>query len=280
MTLAFVKLAKALGAEITGIDLSQPLAAEDIDAIKDAFRDHLVILFRDQVLSPEDQIRLAEQFGPIGRFMRPKELRSSAHDMHDQVMLISNIREDGKPIGSLPDGEMMFHTDTSYDANPHMATMLYAVEVPPEGGHTVFSNQYMVHDALPEATQRAFAGKQAMHVFEFGTTVKAKKRYDRATAPHAPHPVFRRHPETGRLAAYVSPLTTEEVIDMDEAEYGPMLAAIYDLQQDPDFHYEHVWRVGDLLMWDNRCTMHARTDFPETERRLLRRVTVEGDRPV
>ncbi|MBM3485541.1 MAG: TauD/TfdA family dioxygenase [Alphaproteobacteria bacterium] len=282
MAIAVVPLSDACGAEIRDVDLREPLDPAAVATIRKAWLDHLVILFRDQKLADEDQIRFAGYFGKVGDYLRPKNLRNPDHDTyHRSVMLITNIRDDqGRPIGALPDGEMMFHTDTVYDANPHAATSLYAIEIPTKGGHTLFSNQYMVYDALPARIRDRLAGRRAMNVFEFGTTMKTKEKFDRSVAPHYPHPVFRRHPDTGRLAVYVNELTTEEVVDFPETEGSTLLREIYELQREPRFVYEHKWRIGDLLMWDNRCTMHARTDFPRADRRLLRRVTIEGDRPV
>jgi taurine dioxygenase len=265
-------LSPACGAEISGLDLRQPFDAATVAEIRKAWHEHLVIVFRDQDLSDEDQVRFVDSLGKVGEYMRPTKLREA--DYHPAVMMITNIREDGKPIGAIPDGEMMFHTDTSYDANPHDGTSLFAMQVTKDGGHTLFSNQYMVYDALPDEIKSRLAGRDAMHVFEFGTTVKTKKNYDRATSPHHPHPVFRRHPATGRLAVYVCPLLTEEIIDFPEDEGGELLKTIYACQERKEFIFEHVWRKGDLVLWDNRCLMHARTDFPTDQTRQLRRVTL------
>ncbi len=192
-------------------------------------------------------------------------------------MLVSNIREDGQPIGAHPDGEMMWHTDTAYTSSPHKATTLFGVEVPETGGNTKFSNQYLVYDALPAALKQRLAGAKAMNAYEFGTTVKDFERYDRASVPHHAHPVFRKHPETRRTAVYVCPLMTEEIIGCGQAESTAVLAEIYAIQGRDEFVYEHVWRAGDLVMWDNRCLLHARTDFPRDQRRLLRRVTISDE---
>ena len=195
-------------------------------------------------------------------------------------MLVSNVREDGRVIGAHPDGEMMWHTDTPYLRNPHKATTLYGVEIPRIGGNTQFSNQYMVYEALPAEMKDKLAGKQAMNCYEFGTTVKNFEKYDRDAVPHHPHPIFRKHPETGETAVYVCPLMTEEIIDMDEAESKEILNEIYELQRQPQFVYSHKWEVGDFVMWDNRCLLHARTDFPRDQRRLLRRVTISDEAEV
>ena len=266
---------KALGAAITGLDLRQPMAPETAAEINAAWLEHLVLNFPDQEISPEDQSRFAAAFGKVGKYHRPKERQHPDH-ASTTYMLISNIREKGQPIGAHPDGEMMFHTDTAYHENPHKATTLYGVECPARGGNTLFSNQYMVYDALSDDLKRRLDGAVAVNVYEFGTTVKTFDRYDREKVPHHTHPVLRRHPETGRVAVYVAPLMTEEIVGFPDAESREILAGIYEIQKRPEFIYAHQWRVGDLVMWDNRCTVHARTDFSPDERRLLRRVTIEG----
>ena len=270
------QMSPACGAEIIGIDLRQQLQPETVAAIRDAWHKYHVVVFRDQELSDLDQIRFVGYLGSVGEYMRPKDLQES--DNHPSVMMITNIRENGEPIGAVPDGEMMFHTDTTYAENPHDATTLFAMQVTKDGGHTLFSNQYMVYDALPEKIKTTLADKQAMNVFEFGTAVKTKHRYDRSASPHHPHPVFKRHPVTGRLAVFVCPLLTEEIIDFPEDKGEEILQLIYQYQERQEFILEHVWQKGDFVMWDNRCLVHARTDFPRDQTRQLRRVTMLDER--
>ena len=264
----------ACGAEIQGVDASKPLDAETVAAIRKAWLDHQVICLRNQDLTGEDQRRFAGYFGQVGAYMRPTSRQHPKHQSNT-YMLISNIREDGKPIGAHPDGEMMWHTDTAYHEHPHMATTLYGVEVPKVGGDTCFSNQYAVYEALPERLKTRLKGAMAINAYEFGTTVKTFAKYDREKVPHHAHPVFRKHPETGRTAVYVCPLMTEELVGFPEEESRAILDEIYALQAEPRFIYPHKWQVGDLVMWDNRCLLHARTDFSREERRMLRRVTIE-----
>ena len=194
----------ACGVEIGGIDASRPLDARTVATIREAWLKHLVIVLRDQDLGPDDQKRLCGYFGTVGAYHRPRE-RQNPNYASDTVMLVSNVRENGQPIGALPDGEMMWHSDTAYDAHPHMATTLFAVEVPTIGGDTLFANQYMACDALPERLKTRLKGAMGMNVYEFGTTIKAG-RYAREKVPHCIHPVLRRHPETGRTALYVNEL--------------------------------------------------------------------------
>ena len=280
MTVTVTPSSDVCGAEISGVDLREPLSARDVAAIHRAWLDHQVVVFRDQDLSPADQKRACANFGEIGEYSRPRS-RQHPEYASDEVMLVSNIRDkDDRPIGAHPDGEMMWHTDTMYVPNPHKATTLFAVEIPSRGGNTRFSNQYMVYDALPAVLKKRLRGAMAMNCYEYGTTVKSVARYDRASVPHHPHPVFRRHPETGRTAVYVCPLMTEEIVGLDADESAAILAEIYGIQGREEFVHEHVWRPGDMVMWDNRCLLHSRSDFPRGERRLLRRVTISDESAV
>jgi taurine dioxygenase len=268
-------LSPALGAEIIGVDLRDALDDHGFAQILDAWHRHLVILLRDQQLSEQDQVRFAERFGPLAKIHTQQFVRT-----HPAVMLISNIREDGKPIGALPDGEMHFHSDQCYQERPAMGTMLYALEVPRRGGNTLFANAYAAYESLPDAIKRRIDGRRALNAYDYDTA--ATKRGTRLAdgVPHYVHPVVRTHPATGRKALYVNRLMTVNIQGMAEAESDALLELLFDHQERADFIYEHVWRPGDLLLWDNRCTLHARTDFSADERRLLRRVTILGEKPV
>jgi taurine dioxygenase len=279
MAVDVIPTGQACGAQITNIDISKQVSDSDAETIYQAFLEHQVIFFRGQMITPADQRRVCGIFGEVGAYNRPKDRQHPKH-ASDEIMLISNVVEDGRVIGAHPDGEMMWHTDTPYLATPHKATTLYSVEVPLVGGNTKFSNQYMVYEALSDDLKQTLRGKLAMNCYEFGTTVKTFDKYDRNSVPHHPHPVLRKHPESGKTATYVCPLMTEEIIGMDGDESDKILASIYRLQEDSNFIYEHVWNVGDMIIWDNRCLLHARTDFPKEQRRLLRRVTVSDDHPV
>ena len=268
-------LSAALGAEIAGVDLRARLDDQTFEQILAAWHQHLVILLRNQELSEEDQVRFAERFGPPAVIHTREYIRT-----HPAVMLISNIREDGKPIGALPDGEMQFHTDQCHQERPAMASMLYAIEVPSVGGNTLFANGYKAYETLPVEIKRRIEGRRALNAYDYHTA--AMKRGTRLAqgVPFYVHPVVRTHPATGRRALYVNRLMTVRIEDMPEDESDELLQLLFDHQERREFIYEHVWRPGDLLMWDNRCALHARTDFAPSERRLLRRVTILGERPV
>ena len=279
MTFDIAKLAPAIGAEIRGIDLNRDQSPETVAAINRIWLEHVILLFRGQNLTPERQVHVTRWFGELGYLARPKEFRTSGHDdLPDGVMLISNIRENGEPIGALPDGEMMFHHDMMHAEVPHKATMLYAVEIPSTGGNTLFANGYAAYDTLPDEIRRPLEGRRAFHHYNYGSVKKGDGKGTPAFA-QSDHPVFRTHDQTGKKAIYVNRLMTEGILDMDQEEANGLLAVVFDHSERREFVYEHEWRVGDLLLWDNRCSMHARTDFPENERRLLWRTTVSGDGP-
>ena len=268
-------LSGAIGAEITGVDLRNAIDDALAGRLLDAWHRHLVILLRGQELSEDDQVRFAERFGPPAKIHTSQFVRS-----HPAVMLISNIREDGKPIGALPDGEMQFHTDQCHQEIPAKASMLYAIEVPSVGGNTLFANAYLAYETLPAEIKRRLDGRKALNAYDYDTAATVRRSEVPEGAPSCWHPVVRTHPATGRKALYVNRLMTRRIEGLDPAESEDLLAFLFDHQEQPQFVYEHVWRPGDLLMWDNRCTLHARTDFSADERRLLRRVTILGEKPV
>jgi taurine dioxygenase len=268
-------LSPALGAEIIGVDLRQEMDERVTAQVRETWHENLVILLRDQHLSEEDEVRFAERFGPPA-VIHTKQFMQK----HPAVMLISNIREDGKPIGALPDGEMHFHSDQCYQERPAMASMLYAIEVPSKGGNTLFANAYAAYETLPEAIKRRIEGRRALNAYDYDTAATKRGTKVADGVPTYLHPMVRTHPATDRKALYVNRLMTVRIEDMPEEESTELLDFLFDHQEQRQFIYEHVWRVGDILMWDNRCTLHARTDFSAGERRLMRRVTILGEKPM
>jgi taurine dioxygenase len=266
-------LSPALGAEVLGVDLRDPIDEALKQKLLDAWHQHLVLLLRNQTLDEDAQVRFAEAFGTLAKTTSGRAFSVK----HPSVMLVSNIREDGKPIGALPDGEMHFHTDQCHQATPAKATMLYAFEVPSQGGHTLFANAYKAYETLPADIRARITGRRALNAYTTDTTLRSAA-YDDAKSSYW-HPVVRTHPATGRKALYVNRLMTREIEGLPREESESILQTLFDHQEQPEFVYEHVWRPGDILMWDNRCTLHARTDFSAAERRLLRRVTILGERP-
>ncbi|MGE0651726.1 MAG: TauD/TfdA dioxygenase family protein [Alphaproteobacteria bacterium] len=281
MALTVTPLTRHIGAEISGVDLSRPLAAADAEAFVRAWLDFGVIVARGQDLDEHQQVAIARLFGELIERPRPKELRNesqrTAADFYDgYTMLVSNIRENGKPIGSLPDGEMHFHSDMSYVETPSRATLLYAIEVPKTGGDTMFASTTAAYDALDDDTRQLLAGRNALQGFLHGTTL----RRDNTAHKSYSHPAVRVVPETGRKALFLSRLMTFAIEGLSEKESDALLERLFDLIESPEFIYVHNWRPGDLLIWDNRSTVHARTDFDPAERRLLRRFATRGEIPV
>jgi taurine dioxygenase len=269
-------LTKHIGAEIHGIDLRQPVDEATRAAIYRAWLDHLVIVFPDQKLEQEDLLRVSSYFGEIGALRRPpKFFPSGFNRLLPNIMLISNIRENGEPIGALPDGEMMFHHDMIHAPIPHNGTFLYSVEIPTHGGNTLFASGYAAYDTMDPALRAKLEGKTALHLYNYGSTKKGDGHGTEAFG-QSKHPAFRTHEETKRKAVYVNRLMTTGIEGMSDEEAQPLLEAVFDHAEKPEFVYEHVWRVGDLLLWDNRCSSHARTDFPADQRRLMLRTTIEG----
>ncbi|MFZ3353030.1 MAG: TauD/TfdA family dioxygenase [Xanthobacteraceae bacterium] len=274
-------LAVACGAEIKGIDLSKPLNAHEVAAVRDAWNKYLVLVFRGQQVSQDDQLRFASYFGDLGsRKKAPEPLRGRAEGVqqdHEKVLLVTNIKVDGQPIGAFGDGEFWFHIDSGYCARPYKYTFLYALELPSRGGNTMFSNMYQAYEAVPPALKEKLKGKKALHIHEYNRAKQASSSGDISGIPHFHHPVFVTHPETGRKTLFVDRLMTTRIEGMSQQESDATLDQLYELGERRDFIFEHEWKLGDFLMWDNRCTIHARTDFPKEERRLLRRCTVEGE---
>lgn len=274
------KLAASLGAEIGGVDLSKPLDAATFSRLERAWHDHSVLLFRNQQLDDLQEVAFASRFGELAETLRHYDSGAA----HPAIMYVTNEKKDGRYTGALPDGEMFFHSDMCYLERPSMGTMLYALAIPPEGGNTVFASMYAAYEALPADLRERLAGRLAMNSYEPGYGASnVKMRIHTAptavTRSHA-HPVFRTHPATGRQAIYVNRLMTEYIVDLPRDESDALLQRLFEHQEQPQFQYEHRWQVGDLLMWDNRCTLHARRDFPATHLRKLRRVTIRGERPV
>ena len=274
-------LSAACGAEIKGVDLTRPLSADTVQAIKDAWAKHLVLVFRGQTLTQDDQLRFATYFGDLGsRKKAPEALKARTEGVqqdHEKVLLVSNIKVDGVPIGAFGEGEFWFHINSGYTARPYKYTFLYALELPSTGGNTMFSNMYKAYEAVPATLKQKLKDKKALHIHEYNRAKQANSWGDISGIPHHAHPVFITHPDTGRKTLFVDRLMTTRLEGFEPAESDAILGELYDIGERREFIFEHVWKLGDFLMWDNRCTIHARTDFPKEERRLLRRCTVEGE---
>jgi len=273
-------LSDILGASVKGVDLTKPVDDRTVDAIHDAFQKYSVLCFPGQELSADDQLRFAKMFGKGDGAMRQAKTVGGKRTGTRGVMLVSNIRENGKPIGVLPDGEMQFHSDGAHRDSPYRATTLYAIEIPSKGGNTLFANLYAAYDALSQEMKDRIADLKTQFVYDYDAQERSLTDDEDSGLPRAEHDLVRVHPATGKKALYLSRLMCRHVVDMNPAESEALLAELFDHAEKPEFVYAHKWKVDDLVIWDNRCLNHARTDFPAEERRMLRRFTVsEPDAP-
>ena len=269
------KLHDSLGAEVRGLDLSQPLPDDTREALIRAWLDHLILLFRDQELTPEAQRAFCLQFGELGGRLRKAEERPEGHDA-DNIMLVTNVRKNGVPIGSLPDGEMFFHHDKCYAAEPDWGTMLYAMEVTRVGGHTLFANMYDAWETLPDDLKAKIDGRKVLQIYKYLPTERVDLTDGIDKYDHQWQPIVITHPKTGRRALYVNELMSALIDGYDEDESRDIIEALNEHVKSSDIVYDHKWRRGDLMIWDNWCTIHARTDFPRDQTRMLRRYTISG----
>ena len=275
-------LSEALGAEISGINAAE-LDDATFDKLRDVFHENLVVVVKGQDLTPAQQTEFARRFGEIQYHISPEYL------MKDQpeVMILSNEKEDGKFIG-LPDGGSEWHSDHSYVDQPTGYTMLHAIKVPKDGGDTEWTNMVRAYEALSDEMKSRLDGLIGIHSFNrmknqrLSVPVRHMNDpdYYKRSPPDSFHPVVRTHPHTGKKALYISPRFTIGIKDMDDVEAQPLLDELFAHIQNRDFIYHHRWTVGDLLMWDNRATIHlALLGVPEGQARRMHRTTVLGEVP-
>ena len=277
-TFSINPLSPALGAEVVGLDLREPLAADTAKRLRDAFDRSVVLVIRGQQLSEDDQLRAASIFGKVAVRRKPAPgMNTPGGDFDTPFMLVTNIVENGKPIGAFGDGEMWFHHDTSYYPEPHRATLLYSMKLPSCGGNTCFSNMYKAYENVPRALRDRLEGRKVLQVHDYKRRERLDvDKIDLANVRHQEQPIFITHPATGKKALYISRLMSARIEGLSRAESEAALEQLFDISEDPAIIYEHAWRLGELVIWDNWCSIHARKDFPREEPRLMRRLTIEG----
>ncbi|NKB20706.1 MAG: TauD/TfdA family dioxygenase [Alphaproteobacteria bacterium] len=282
LTIDIEPLSPILGASIRGVDLSKPVDEATQKMLYQAFVDHSVLCFPGQELAAADQLRFANMFGRGDGGDRQKSRdKNNRRTGQRGMMYVSNIRENGKLIGVLPDGEMMFHSDGAHRESPYRATTLYGIKIPSRGGNTLFANLYAAYEALSQKTKDRIENLVTRIVYDYEAVDRADTIAADPVLPRAQHQLVRTHPDSGRKTLYLSRLMTQDIVDMDPAEGEELLLELFDHSEKPEFVYAHEWKIDDLIIWDNRCTNHARTDFPTEEQRMLRRYTVsEPDAPV
>jgi taurine dioxygenase len=279
MTLRVTKLADALGAEVTGLDLSKEVGEEAFAIVHRAWLEHLVLRFRGQSLDDPRLLAFSRRFGeldppgpnPYGRPYLPE---------HPEMNVISNIREDGVPIGGLGDGEAVWHADMTYVEKPPMGAMLYALEVPPSGGDTFWANLYRAYETLPGDLKAAIEGRRAVHDATYNSAGERRKGYaevaDPRQAPGARHSLVRVHPQTGRKCLFLGRRRNSYIEGLALEESEALLDRLWAHATQERFTFRQQWRVGDLVLWDNRCTLHRRDPFDPKARRLMHRTQIKG----
>ena len=268
MALSVRRLAESFCGEVSGVDLTR-LDDLTAQAIKDSWLAHKVLVFHDQQLDEDELVEFAQRLGDV-----EIHLRQTRATGRREVLLVSNIKEDGKPIGRLGNQELNWHMDQIFMAQPTAGTILFAVEVTPEGGDTWFCDLGAAYQALPPELKAQVEGRRAVH-----SAATADRRVgiqlteeQRLKAPEVVHPLVRTHPLAGDKGLYFSMNHTARIDGMTEDESLHLLDELRRYATQPEFIYAHHWQVGDLVLWDNAATMHRRDPFPDHFQRLMRRV--------
>ncbi|HYH41097.1 MAG TPA: TauD/TfdA family dioxygenase [Burkholderiales bacterium] len=275
-------LSKSIGADITGVDLSQPLSDADFQTIFDAWMAHHVLRFRGQKLSKDEFLEFSRRFGELDK--APINMKGEPWiPGYPTLAVMSNIIQDGQPIGSLGYGEAVWHTDMSYiDVTP-TAALLYGEEVTKEGGETGFLSMYRAYDTLPADLKAAIEGREIKHDASHNSAGELRKGFQKVSdpreAPGALHPMVIRHPVTKRKALYLGRRPLSYIVGLPVEESEALLDRIWAHATQEEHAWFQKWSVGDLLMWDNRCAMHKRTAFDPSERRFMLRTQLKGTKP-
>ncbi len=268
----------ALAAEVRGVDLRQVTDA-GFAAIHRAWLEHQVLLVRDQVLSDDDLIAFSRRFGFLDHAPIQENGRRFVEG-HPEIYVVSNVIENGVAIGSLGAGEAVWHTDMSYLPQPPKASMLFAIEVPPKGGDTGFCNMYRAWDELPADLKRQVEGRRLKHdgTYNSGGYVRegVTATDDPTASPGTYHPIAYQHPETNRIALYLGRRRNAYIDGMSLSESEALLDELWRHATRDELSWYNHWRVGDLVLWDNRCTMHRRDPFDASARRVMHRTQIKG----
>jgi taurine dioxygenase len=270
-----------LGAEVRGVDLKD-LNDQSFAALHQALMDRMVIVVRGQPLTDPEFLALGRRFGelePPGMSVIGKPFI----DAYPDILVISNVVENGVPQGNLGAGEAIWHTDMSYRPKPTTIAILHALEIPPAGGNTYFANQYLAYETLPAELKTKLEGAILIHDETYNSAGQLRKGFKEITdpreAPGARHPIFRTHPVTGRKALYLGRRRNGYILGLPLEESEALLDQLWAHASQPQFVWGHEWKVGDTLIWDNRCLIHRRDPFDNAERRMMHRVQIRGEIP-
>jgi taurine dioxygenase len=280
--LSIKNLDAPLGAKICGIDLSRPMAPSHVETIEGVWRERLVVVFHGQKLSDPQLIAFSRNFGELDP-PGPNPYGEPFNKQHPELNVISNVVEDGKPIGNLGDGEAVWHADMTYVDVPPKAAMLHSLEVPPPeaGGNTYFANMFSAYETLPADLRNAAEGKIAVHDASTNSAGMLRKGYKEVTDVRqtigAHHPLVRTEPKTGRKALFLGRRPNAYVVGLEVPESEALLDALWAHATQARFIMCHEWKVGDLLMWNNLSVLHRRDPFDPKTRRVMHRSQIKGD---
>ena len=272
-------LATALGAEVSGVALGGDIDAASIADLKAAWNEHLVLRFRGQALTDPELLAFSRRLGPLDP-PGPNPYGKPFLAEFPEINVISNVKVGGAPIGNLGDGEAVWHCDMTYVDSPPRAAMLHALEIPESGGDTFWSNMYLAYQTLPKALKERVAHLRAVHDATYNSAGMMRKGMNVLTdprdAPGARHPLVIRHPDTGRPALFLGRRRNSTVVGMDLAESDALLDELWAHATQPEFTFQQIWQRHDLVLWDNRCTLHRRDAFDPGARRIMHRTQIKG----
>lgn len=271
-----------LCADVSGIDMNAPLSPAAVKTIEDAWAQHLVLRFRgQQALTVQGLANFSQHFGTLDRRPTSSHAMSRAHDeLPPEITVISNVKVAGKPLGALGDGEAVWHTDMTYNEIPPKGACLYAVEVPPAGGNTHFANMYLAYETLPATLKERIQGLRCIHDASRNSAGELRLGYESVTDPRqtrgAVQPLVSTHAITGRKCLLLGRRRNAYVVGLDLHESEQLLDALWAHATRPELTWTQAWQVGDVMMWDNTCTMHRRDAFDPSTRRLMYRTQIAG----
>jgi taurine dioxygenase len=267
-------LSNVIGAEVRGVDVSNSIDDVTFARIRAVWLEHLVLLFRQQRLDDAALVRFTSRFGELEE--APLFQGRRFVDAHPEVMIVSNVVVGGRELGSLGNSEAFWHSDLNFVEQPPDASCLYALEVPPAGGDTGFANMYAAFETLPADLAAAIDGRQILHDARFNSAGYLRE----VRVPDTLHPIVRTHPETGRKALYLGRRANARIDGLTADRSDALLDRLWRHATAPACTWHHRWQAGDLVIWDNRCTLHRRDAFDPSQRRIMHRTQTRGTRPV
>jgi taurine dioxygenase len=273
------KLADALGAQISGVDLTKPLHEEIVDQLKAAWSEHLVLRFRGQKLTDPELLTLTRHFGEIDP-PGPNPQGKPYLPEFPEINVISNIKQNGESIGGLGDGEAVWHTDMTYIESPPKGAFLHALEIPPSGGDTSWSNMHLAYENLSTELKDLIADKKAIHDATYNSAGFMRRGMSEVTdprqAPGAHHPLVIKHPVTGLPSLFLGRRRNSYIIGMELKDSEELLDELWSHVSNPAYCFTQVWKLYDLMLWDNHSTMHRRDNFDPNSRRMMHRTQIKG----